>query len=74
MRERLCFDNDGVLRYLSYPSSITDYFISKGEILEKGLMDKLERDYLSKHDAVNHTARALTERGLAFVAAPLLHD
>jgi len=59
---------------LSYPSSITDYFISKAEILEKDLMDKLERDYLSKHDAVNHTARALTERGLAFVAAPLLHD
>jgi hypothetical protein len=56
-----------------HPSDILDYFIPKKEILEKGLMPKLLRNYLDKHDAVNRTARALTERGLTFLAAPRLH-
>jgi len=33
----------------------------------------LERNYLDKHDAVNRTARALTENGLSFIAARHLH-
>jgi hypothetical protein len=36
-------------------------------------MPALERNYLDKHDALNRTARALTEKGLAFVAARNLH-
>lgn len=58
---------------LDDPASLTDYFISKADILAQGRMDKLQRDYLLKHDALNHTARALTEKGLSFLAAPLLH-
>jgi hypothetical protein len=37
------------------------------------LMPKLLISYLDKHDSVNRTARALTERGLTFIAARNLH-
>ena len=56
-----------------YPSDILDYFRDKAEILESGDMNALERNYLDKHDAVNRTARALTEAGLSFIAAQNLH-
>jgi hypothetical protein len=56
-----------------YPSDILDYFRDKSEIIDSGDMSALERNYLDKHDALNHTARALTEAGLAFVAAQNLH-
>lgn len=56
-----------------HPSDILDYFLSKEEIEEKGLMPLLERNYLDKHAAVNETARVLTEHGLSFVAAQKLH-
>ena len=56
------------------PSDILDYFIPKKEIMEKGLMPKLLNNYLDKHDAVNRTAKALTERGLTFIAAQNLHE
>jgi len=36
-------------------------------------MPKLLRNYLDKHDAVNRTAKALTQKGLTFLAAPRLH-
>ena len=55
------------------PSDILDYFISKKEIDEKGLMPKLLANYLDKHDAVNRTAEALTKHGLTFIAAQNLH-
>lgn len=54
-------------------SDILDYFRAKEEVLSSGDMFKLESNYLDKHDAVNRTARALTEKGLAFVAARGLH-
>jgi len=57
-----------------HPSDILDYFIPKKEIIEKGLMPKLLNNYLDKHDAVNRTAKALTERGLTFIAAQNLHE
>ncbi|MEM4713751.1 MAG: hypothetical protein QXQ61_04290 [Candidatus Bathyarchaeia archaeon] len=56
-----------------HPSDILDYFMPKKEILEKGLMPKLLANYLDKHDAVNRTAKALTEKGLTFIAAQNLH-
>ncbi len=56
-----------------HPSDILDYFRAKDEILETGDMPALERNYLDKHEAVNRTARALTENGLSFIAAQNLH-
>ncbi|MDH7506934.1 MAG: hypothetical protein QHH15_04000, partial [Candidatus Thermoplasmatota archaeon] len=56
-----------------HPTDILDYFLSKSEIEEKGLMPHLLRNYLDKHEAINNTAKALTEKGLTFVAAPNLH-
>ena len=56
-----------------YPSDILDYFREKSEIEESGHMPFLQRNYLDKHEAANRTARALTERGLTFVAARHLH-
>ena len=56
-----------------HPSNILDYFIPKKEIIEKNLMPYLLQNYLDKHDSVNRTARALTENGIAFIAALNLH-
>ena len=56
-----------------HPSDILEYFMSKKDIIEKGLMPDLLMNYLDKHDAVNRTAEALTRRGLTFVAAQNLH-
>ena len=56
-----------------HPSDILDYFMLKKDIIEKGLMPKLLMNYLDKHDAVNRTAKALTEKGLTFIAAQNLH-
>lgn len=56
-----------------HPSDIFDYFRDKAEIENSGAMPALLQNYLDKHDSVNLTARALTEKGLSFMAAPLLH-
>jgi len=56
-----------------HPSDILEYFISKKDILAQGLMPKLTLNYLDKHDAMNRTAKALTKRGLTFIAARKLH-
>jgi hypothetical protein len=56
-----------------HPSDVLDYFRDKAEIIASGQMPLLERNYLDKHDALNRTAWALTERGLAFIAARHLH-
>ncbi len=56
-----------------HPSDILEYFIPKKDIIEKGLMPKLLSNYLDKHDAVNRTAKALTQKGLTFIAAQKLH-
>lgn len=57
-----------------HASDILDYFRDKEEIISSGDMDHLEKNYMDKHDAVNQTARALTEKGLSFVAAWNLHS
>ena len=56
-----------------HPSDILDYFIPIEDILAQGLMPKLTCNYLDKHDAMNRTAKALTRRGLTFIAARKLH-
>jgi hypothetical protein len=58
---------------LEHPSDILDYFRAKDEVIESGSMRLLEHNYLEKHDALNRTARALTEHGLSFIAAKNLH-
>jgi len=56
-----------------HPSDIFDYFREKKEIEAHGEMPALLQNYLDKHDSVNLTARALTEKGLSFKAAANLH-
>lgn len=56
-----------------HPSNILEYFIPKKDIIAQGLMPKLTANFLDKHDAMNRTARALTDRGLTFIAAQKLH-
>lgn len=56
-----------------HPSDILDYFRDKEEIIASGEWDALQDDFFDKMDATNHTARALTEHGLSFVAAQHLH-
>ena len=60
-------------RTREHPSDILDYFRDKAEVLESGDMPALERNYLDKHEALNRTARALTQHGLSFIAAQNLH-
>ncbi|MGD0626755.1 MAG: hypothetical protein ABSB32_18855 [Thermodesulfobacteriota bacterium] len=57
-----------------HPSDILDYFREKKEIETAGDMPALLRNYLDKHDSVMATARALTEKGMSFKAAPNLHS
>ena len=56
-----------------HPSDILDYFLPKDDIEKEGLMPALTQNYLDKHEAINNTARVLTEKGLAFISAPNLH-
>jgi hypothetical protein len=56
-----------------HPSDILDYFVPKKDIIAQGLMPKLLQNYLDKHDALNQTARILTQKGLSFTAAQNLH-
>ncbi len=56
-----------------HPSDILDYFRDKDEVIASGDWEALADDFTDKLDATNHTARALTEHGLSFVAAHNLH-
>ena len=56
-----------------HQSDILEYFLPKEEILEKGLMEALELNYIDKHDSVNKTAEALTRAGIGVVCALNLH-
>lgn len=57
----------------AHPSDLLDYFREKAEVISSGDWDNLRINYLDKVAACNHTARALTEKGLSFVAARNLH-
>ena len=56
-----------------HPSDILDYFTPKNDFEKNGLIPAITQNYLDKHAAINNTARALTEKGLTFIAAPNLH-
>lgn len=56
-----------------HPSDILDYFRDKDEIQEACDWEAVRVNFLDKLDAVNTTARALTENGLAVIAARKLH-
>ncbi|UCF28672.1 MAG: hypothetical protein JSW42_03025 [Chloroflexota bacterium] len=56
-----------------HPSDILDYFRDKEEIIASRDWDHLTLNFLDKVDAANRTARALTEKGLTFIAATNLH-
>jgi hypothetical protein len=56
-----------------HPSDILDYFRDRSEIVSSGDWDAMTLNFLDKFDSSNLTARALTEHGLSFVAARLLH-
>jgi hypothetical protein len=57
----------------AHPSDILDYFRAESEVIESGDWENLALNFMDKIDATNHTARALTEHGLSFVAAANLH-
>ena len=56
-----------------HPSDILDYFKTKEQIEEEGIWDHLLQNYYDRQTAVNDTAKALTEKGLSFIAARNLH-
>ena len=56
-----------------HPSDILDYFKSKDQIAEEGIWDHLLQNYYDRQTAINNTAKALTENGIAFIAAQKLH-
>jgi hypothetical protein len=57
----------------AHPSDILDYFRERSEILDSCDWESVTQNFLDKVAATNNTARALTERGLAFLAATRLH-
>lgn len=65
--------NVEVERKRDHPSDILDYFRSKEDILAANHWDALRINLLDRHDAINTTARVLTENGLSFIAARKLH-
>jgi hypothetical protein len=56
-----------------HPSDILDYFRDKSEVIATGDWEALQVNFMDKFEACNHTAWALTEAGLSFVAAKNLH-
>ena len=58
---------------LPHQSDILDYFREKKEVIDSGDWDGLKRNFMEKVAAANHTACALTENGLSFIAAQNLH-
>ena len=56
-----------------HPSDILDYFRDKEEIIASGDWYYLRNNFMNKLIACNNTARALTEKGLSFIAATNLH-
>ena len=56
-----------------HQSDILDYFREKQEVIESGDWDGMQQNFMDKVEAANDTAKALTKRGLSFIAAQNLH-
>jgi hypothetical protein len=56
-----------------HPTDILEYFAPKKDLIDAGLWDALRINHLDRNDAVNLTAKTLTENGLAIIAARNLH-
>jgi len=56
------------------PSDVQDYYRAKEEIITSGEWEAITLNFKDKFDSLNLTARELTKRGLAFVAASNLHS
>jgi hypothetical protein len=56
-----------------HPSDLLDYFREKQEVIASGDWDAMQLNFMDKVDACNHSARALTEKSLSFIAAQNLH-
>ncbi|MCK4757059.1 MAG: hypothetical protein KAS67_01265 [Thermoplasmata archaeon] len=56
-----------------HPSNILEYFLPRADVDSQGLMPALTQNYLDKHDALNSSAKMLTERGISVIAAKNLH-
>jgi hypothetical protein len=56
-----------------HPSDILEYFMPKTAILEAGLMETFEQNYMDKHESIKRTAKELTKMGVSVLAAPNLH-
>jgi hypothetical protein len=57
----------------NHPSDIFDYFMPKKDIMDNGLMESLQTNYLDKQHSNDLTARALIKSGTAVIAAKNLH-
>lgn len=58
---------------LAHPSDLLDYFREKKEVIESGDWDNLQKNFMEKVAACNHSAWDLTNNGLSFIAAKNLH-
>jgi len=58
---------------LLHQSDMLDYFREKKEVVDSGDWDGLKKNFMEKVAAANHSAKALTENGLSFIAAQNLH-
>ena len=56
-----------------YPTDILDYFRDKQEIIDAGHWESLKLNHRDRYDAVNTTAKLLTENGISILAAKKLH-
>ncbi|MHA2204007.1 MAG: hypothetical protein ACW991_10000, partial [Candidatus Hodarchaeales archaeon] len=65
--------NVEVERTRDHPSDILDYFRPKEDIIKANDWDALRTNYFDRQDAINTTARILTENGLPIIAARNLH-
>ncbi|MFX1535686.1 MAG: hypothetical protein ACFFDI_15845 [Promethearchaeota archaeon] len=55
-----------------HPSDILNYFIDR-PALNSDKWEQMKINYLGRHKSLNRTAKALTEKGLSFIAATNLH-
>ncbi|MFX0014980.1 MAG: hypothetical protein ACFFB2_07655 [Promethearchaeota archaeon] len=65
--------NVEVERTRDHPSDILDYFRPKEDIISANDWKALRTNYFDRQDAINTTARILTQNGIPFIAARNLH-